>query len=82
MKKQRYKVTTESGSERMLLFTEIKHADTFGSGMYIGVENFRTGEFNSIDCRYMQKYNFETICENWIKDYYGDHLVTFEKIKE
>lgn len=78
---QNYKVTTENGNERVVTFTETDHPTAYGNGKAVVVENHGNGERNFIDCRYISGYKFETVCENWIKDYYGENLLTFSKIE-
>ncbi|MBE5756905.1 MAG: hypothetical protein E7342_03800 [Clostridiales bacterium] len=74
-----YEVLTEKGNSYIWKFTEHlpQDKDHYGNGIYVSAEC--AGHRMSIDCRY-QKYNFETICENWIKNYYDANLLKFMKI--
>lgn len=77
--KLQYKVTCESGNSYTWNFTEHlpkENEKYYGNGIYISAE---CGHYNWIDCRYM-KYNFRTICENWLKNWYGENLLKFEQI--
>lgn len=77
-KEQKYKVTTENGKERFLYFTEsVQDGEHYGNGIYVSVKR-EDGEYFHIDCRYIKGYQFSTICENWIKDYYGKNLLSYE----
>lgn len=72
-----YKVTTTNGTSKILEFTE-HHTDTdYGNGNYITVVNIDTDEILAyVDMRY-QNYVFKTFCESYIKQYYGENLLTY-----
>lgn len=80
MNKASYKVTTTNGVTRTLKFEEHHQKDTYGNGKYISVSRVDDDEIIAyVDMRY-QNYVFETFCENYIKDYYGTNLLTYEHI--
>lgn len=74
---RKYLVTTEDKEQRVIKFLELDHPNHYGNGKLIYIQNLKTKDNNVIDVRY-QKYNFQTICENWIKDYYGENLLFYE----
>lgn len=80
MNKATYKVTTTNGSSRTLEFEEHHTEDNYGNGNYISVLRVDDGEILSyVDMRY-QNYIFETFCESYIRQYYGENLLTYEHI--
>lgn len=75
-----YKVTTNNGVTRTLAFTEHHTENNYGNGNHITVVNVDADEIIAyVDMRY-QNYVFETFCENYIKNYYGTNLLTYEHI--
>lgn len=78
MKKLRIKATLINGQERVWRFVEDKNDSDYGNGIYIGVD--RGDEKYCIDARYMYNYDFEEICANEIKAFYGDNLSEYEII--
>lgn len=76
-KQANYLITTENGVSRTWSFTEIHHEDDYGNGNYIAV---MYGEelIAYLDMRYA-KYVFGTVCENYIRDYFGTNLLMYER---
>ena len=76
MNKAIYKVTTTDGLSRTLIFEE--HPPKYNFGNHITIS--RDDEMISfIDMGY-QNYVFETFCENYIRQYYGKTLLTYDHI--
>lgn len=73
-----YAVTTTYGMSRDMIFTE---SNEVNSHTYINVVNSRTGEYQQIRCHYDGAEDFIVVCEIWIKEYFGKHLVGY-KLKE
>lgn len=77
-----YNVQTEDGKVRQIGFTEYYDATDYGNGKYISAVNLTENEvYAYMDMRYL-KYVFKTICENYIKQYYGDNLLKFEVVED
>lgn len=78
MKHLTIKATVANGTIYTWKFTECKSENDYGNGVYIGVD--RGEETYSIDARYIIRYNFEEVCEEEIKAFYGDNLSEYEVI--
>ena len=73
-KRKSYEVETQSGKFYEWTFEEGKPKENdYGNGIYIGVTS-PSGEIFAIDCRYIQKYIFENVCTEYLKNYYGNNL--------
>lgn len=72
------KAQLKNGHKYTWTFTECKNENDYGNGIYIGVD--RGDDRFSIDARYITDYNFEQICTNYIKDWYGDNLKGYKAI--
>ena len=73
-----YKITTENGNARVWEFKEHHANDTYGNGNYISIVN--ADELIAyVDMRYI-KYHFESFCESYIKQYFGENLLCFRKV--
>ena len=72
MKKALYQVKTETGNTYFWQFIEQHNENDYGNGNYISIV-VNDDLLSYVDMRY-QKYAFETFCEKYIKDYYGDNL--------
>ena len=68
-----YSVTTKNGRDYRWSFAECKNTDDYGNGIYIGVVA-PSGDFSSIDCRYIKDYNFLKACGDYLTRYYGENL--------
>lgn len=80
MKKATYKITTENGKTRTFVFDEHHNEGDYGNGNYISVVRVEDDELIAyIDMRY-QKYVFESFCISYIKQYFGDNLLSFERV--
>ena len=77
MKHATYLITTENGVSRTWNFTEVHSEGDYGNGNYIVVTR---GEevIAYLDMRYA-KYVFGTVCENYIRDYFGTNLYSYER---
>lgn len=81
MKKATYEIKTENGNTRQFTFTEYHSDGDYGNGNYISVVRGDGEVIAYVDMRY-QKYVFETFCESYIKMYFGDNLLRYEKVGE
>lgn len=80
MKTATYKITTENGKTRTFVFDELHNAFDYGNGNYISVVRVEDEELIAyIDMRYC-KYVFESFCISYIKQYFGDNLLSFERV--
>ncbi len=79
-KKATYTVEAISGKTYTYKFEEGKSENDYGNGIYIGVER-PSGDFTSLDCRYIGEYDFITICESYLKEYYGANLVSLRRVE-
>lgn len=81
MKKLRIKATLTNGQECVWEFTEHKIENDYGNGIYILIDELDGCEDNyCIDARYMYNYDFEKVCANEIKAFYGENLSEYEII--
>lgn len=79
MKKATYEIITESGNTYRFTFQEHHHEDTYGNGNYISV--ICNKELLAyVDVRYI-KYVFNSFCESYIKQYYGENLFKYTLIE-
>ncbi len=79
MKKAIYKITTENGNTYTFTFEECYHEETYGNGNYIAI--YIGKELTAyVDMRYT-KYVFETFCASYIRQYYGENLLSFERVE-
>ena len=69
----RYTVTTKNGKTYKWSFTESKNKGDYGNGIYIGIIT-PSGDFSSMDCRYIKDYNFTKTCVEYLLRYYGENL--------
>lgn len=74
----KYKVTTEDREVITINFFEMCDSSDYGNGKTVTVECETSGYIYTLDCRYKRQYNFQTLCENWLKDFYGNKLIRFE----
>ena len=69
-----YTVTTKSGRAYKWSFEECeKDPNDYGNKCFIAVIR-PSGDCFLLDCRYVRKYNFHTICVNYLCEYYGENL--------
>ena len=74
-----FKITTKEGHIRHFSFTEHKSEGDYGNKTYISVQRQEDRENMAyLDVRYLYPYNFKTVCENYIKDYFGTRLAAFQ----
>ena len=71
--KATYTVLAKSGKEYKWYFEEGKNEGDYGNGIYIGVKH-PSGDWGSLDCRYMTGYNFKKVCVDYLIAYYGENL--------
>lgn len=77
MKQATYLITTEKMATQIWHFTEVHNEGDYGNGNYIAVT--RGDELIAyLDMRYA-KYVFGTVCENYIRDYFGTNLYSYER---
>lgn len=79
MNKATYKITTESGHNNVWTFTEHHNDGDYGNGNYISVVRGANELIAYVDVRY-QKYVFESFCISYIKQYFGDNLLKYERV--
>lgn len=71
--KANYTVKTMNGKVYRWSFTEGKNEGDYGNGIYIGITS-PSGDFFSMDCRYMKGYKFHKACVEYLLNYYGENL--------
>lgn len=79
--KSKYIVTTEDNALHVIEFTELNHPTPYGNGKMILIDNLKTGEANIADVRFIKRHVFQTFCENWIKNYFGENLLNYKEIE-
>jgi hypothetical protein len=79
MKTATYEIKTESGHNQRWTFEELHSDDDYGNGNYISVIRNDNECIAYVDMRYC-KYVFESFCISYIKQYFGDNLLSFERV--
>ena len=78
MNKHEYKVTTTQGHEQKWVFIEYHDENDYGNGNYIAIE--RDDECIAyVDMRYT-RYVFTSFCTSYLRQWFGDNLVTIERL--
>lgn len=80
--KANYTATTKSGHSYKWSFEECeKDPQDYGNKCYIAVIR-PSGDHFLLDCRYARKYNFHTICVEYLCEYYGENLAELYETEE